>query len=201
MRPPRFHPTHRWSGHHQGHRNPGRNSSGHSSRGCPTSNRGQPQLELQATGRRWINPGPIPRPAAARPDRGLCGRRLLPGGAGHLRVEQRRGDTGEYAVAWEIGGATYRQLAETQPDLGDPPVPLSSGSLVVHKVGDGTPVILGSRSSYVEPTTGNGTGCERAPAPGVLGRAQASTVVSKRVAPVRQACLLGVSSVRNGPLP
>jgi hypothetical protein len=65
--------------------------------------------------------------------------RVVPG---HLRVEQRHGDTGEYTVAWEFGGATYRQLAEAQPDLGDPAVHLSSRSLVVHKVGDGHVVFV-----------------------------------------------------------
>jgi hypothetical protein len=65
--------------------------------------------------------------------------RVVPG---HLRVERRLGDTGEYVLAWEIGGATYRQIAETQPDLGDPAVHLSSRSLVVHKVGDGHVVFV-----------------------------------------------------------
>lgn len=65
--------------------------------------------------------------------------RVVPG---HLRVEQRHGDARGYTVAWEIGGATYRRLAEGLPDLGDPAVHLSSRSLVVHEVGDGHVVFV-----------------------------------------------------------
>ncbi|WP_446216494.1 hypothetical protein [Micromonospora sp. IBHARD004] len=80
-----------------------------------------------------------PRPARTKGCADADCYRVVPG---RLRVERRHGDTGAYTVAWEVGDATYRQLAAAQPDLGDPAAHLSSRSLVVHKVGGGHVVFV-----------------------------------------------------------
>lgn len=65
--------------------------------------------------------------------------RVVPG---QLRVETRHGLTAGYAVAWQVTGDTYRQLAHDHHHLGDPAAQLSSRSVVAHEVAGGHVVFV-----------------------------------------------------------